>query len=249
MGGVAVEEDSPLWSGWSLVLYPDAGEAGGSLVVPVSSRSRRRGRSDPERARQEAARRARSKLRRYCAANRLNRLGTLTYAGDGCHDARAFRGDMAAFFRSLRGLLDGRRLPYVWVSEWHKSGHGLHAHFAVGCYIPRGKIEQAWGRGFVHIKLLGGLPVGSTALHEARRAAGYLGKYVGKDFDAKRAAGLHRYDVAQGFQPHCERIRGRSEHQVLAAASQAMGADPVEVRRSVEVDGYDGPPWVWAAWR
>lgn len=36
----------------------------------------------------EADRCAGSKLRRYCAANSLNRLGTLTYAGSGCHDRR-----------------------------------------------------------------------------------------------------------------------------------------------------------------
>ena len=74
-------------------------------------------------------------------------------------------------------------LPYVWVPEWHKTGHGLHLHFAVGRFVPRGMIEQAWGHGFVHIKLLGDLPVGSGALAEARQAAGYLSKYVGKSFD------------------------------------------------------------------
>ncbi len=55
-------------------------------------------------------------------------------------------------------------MPYVWVPEWHKSGHGQHVHFAVGRFVPRRVIEQAWGRGFVHIKLLGDLPVGSGAL-------------------------------------------------------------------------------------
>ncbi len=44
-------------------------------------------------------------------------------------------------------------------------------------------IERAWGHGFVHIKLLSDLPVGSTSLPEARRAAGYLSKYVSKSFD------------------------------------------------------------------
>ncbi len=37
----------------------------------------------------EAQRRARTKVRRYVAANRLDRLGTLTYRGDGLHDERA----------------------------------------------------------------------------------------------------------------------------------------------------------------
>ena len=33
-------------------------------------------------------------------------------------------------WRSLRSALGGAALPYLWVPEWHKSGHGLHAHFA-----------------------------------------------------------------------------------------------------------------------
>lgn len=233
--------------GWRLSLYPDAGEAGGCFYGPPSGRKPTG--SDPERAKAEAARRARSKVRRYCAANRLNRLGTLTYAGEGCHDPKALRSDLGAFFRSLRSGLGGDSFPYVWTPEWHKSGHGLHAHFAVGQFIGRRKVEEAWGRGFVHIKLLGDLPVGSSSLDEARVAARYLSKYIGKDFGHGRAAGLHRYEVAQGFQPEVERIRGRSSHEVLQAAAALMLRWPDEVFRSEDVEGYEGPPWVWASWR
>ena len=45
---------------------------------------------------------------------------------------------MGEFFRSLREGLDGRPLPYVWVPEWHKTDHGLHAHFA----FDRGRLFQ-----------------------------------------------------------------------------------------------------------
>src|SRR4051795_2773209 len=111
---------------WALSLYPDAGEGGGCLssarrAVPSG------GRPDSGRAAEEAARRARAKIRRYAAANRLNRLGTLTYRGEGCHDAIALRGHLAEFFRGLRGGLDGSSLPYLWVPQWHPGGHGLHA--------------------------------------------------------------------------------------------------------------------------
>ena len=153
-------------TGWSLTVYPGAGEAGGCFV---SSRERAGGTGvrgqarDPERSRLEAGRRARATLRRYCAANGLNRLGTLTYAGEGVHDPAVVKADVAAFFTRLRALRGGDRVPYVWVAEWHKTGHGLHLHFAVGEFIPRGLIEQAWGHGFVHIKRLGGPPVGSGA--------------------------------------------------------------------------------------
>lgn len=198
----------------------------------------------------EAGRRARANLRRYCAANRLNRLGTLTYRGAGCHDPAQIRADLGDFFRSLRDSLGGDPFPYVWVPEWHKSGHGLHAHFAVGQFIKRGLIESAWGRGFVHIKLLGGLPVGSGTLSEARRAAGYLSKYVAKTFtdESARVLGRHRYDVAQGFKPEAVTITGSSVEAVLEEASGVFDEAPSSTWFSRDVETWDGPPAVWAQW-
>ena len=128
------------------------------------------------------------KVRRYCAANRLNRLGTLTYAGSGNHDpARAPR-------RPGASSSGGSGAPSASASRTCgcpsgiPGGHGLHAHFAVGRWIAHGAIKRAWGRGIVHIKLLGDLPVGSGTLGEARLAARYLAKYVGKDLAAAAAA-------------------------------------------------------------
>ncbi|MGG7655358.1 rolling circle replication-associated protein [Kocuria rosea] len=149
-------------AGWRLSLYPDAGEGGGCFVS-----SQRPDRSyvapgsavDPERAAQEAARRARAKLRRYCAANRLHRLGTLTYGEPRCTDPRLVRAHTGLFFRQLRDSLGGDPLPYAWVPELHKDGVHFHVHFAVGRYISRHLISEAWGREFLHIKLLGDLPV------------------------------------------------------------------------------------------
>jgi hypothetical protein len=230
---------------WALSLYPEAGEGGGCLsvrrmVLPSG------GPPNVERASEEAARRARAKIRRYAAANRLNRLGTLTYRGEGCHDPIRLRADLAAFFRGLRG--EGA-LPYLWVPQWHPGGHGLHAHFAVGRYVPRRLIEHAWGHGFVHIKLLDGLPVGSGTLGEARLAARYLSRYVGRDVeDERRLAGLHRYEVAQGFQPAKVECYGESADDVINRASELMGAGPERVWLSSSVEGWRGPPACWAQW-
>jgi hypothetical protein len=235
-----------------LALYEAAGEAGGSFrhSWEPSRSGGGVGAADPERSAAEAARRARTRLRRYCAANRLNRLGTLTYRGTGCHDPRRVRGDLHEFFRGLRRLLGGEAFPYVWVPEWHKTGHGLHAHFAVGRFIGRRLIERAWGRGFVHIKLLGDLPVGSGAWHEARLAAWYLAKYVAKGLDdrARRPKGLHRYEVAEGFQPLPVTVHGRTVREALVAASERMGGAPVRVWQSREEPEWQGPPAVWAQW-
>jgi hypothetical protein len=157
---------------WSFSLYPEAGEGGGCLSVRRSVVASSDRPPNVQRAREEAARRARAKIRRYGTANGLNRLGTLTYRGGGCHDPLRLRADLAGFFRGLREGLGGP-FAYVWVPQWHPGGHGLHAHFAVGRFVPRGLIERCWRGGFVHIKLLGGLPVGSGERAEARLAARY----------------------------------------------------------------------------
>jgi hypothetical protein len=238
---------------WSLSLYPDAGEAGGCYVGAsrrVPEYVVRGAAADAARSAQEAGRRARATLRRYCAANRLNRLGTLTYAGEGCHDPLQVRADVAEFFRALRTARGGKPLAYVWVPEWHKTGHGLHVHFAVGRYLPRSVIADAWGRGYVHIKLLGDMGVGSGPREEARRAAGYLSKYVAKTFadPQARALGLHRYDVAQGFKPEMVSIRGRDLGDVMGQACDVFEAAPAHVWSSFDVPDWDRPPAVWAVW-
>jgi hypothetical protein len=244
-------------AGWTLTLWPGAREAGGSFRYsrePDTSASSRDG-SEPDldRSRAEAARRARATVRRYAAANRTNRLGTLTYGGTGCADPVHLRADVGEFFRNLRTGLGGAALPYIWTVEDHRvhddgTWHGLHVHFAVGRYVPRRLIEQAWGRGFVHIKLIGQLPVGSGKVEEARAAARYLSKYIGKAFESERLPGLHRYDVAQGHQPVRERLTGRSAADVLAMATEKMGRSPSVVWSSASAFQWHGPPSVWASW-
>lgn len=246
-------------AGWALSLYPAAGEASGSFrsSTPHARQGGRGAPPDETRSEEEAARRARGKVRRYCAANGLNRLGTLTYRGSGNHDPIQLRTDVASFFRSLRGKL-GDAFPYLWTPEWHPGGHGLHVHFGVGRYIHRSWIEEAWGRGFVHIKLLGDLGAGSTRLDEARVAARYLGKYVGKDLtpagegptgaQRRRAGGLHRYEVAQGFQPQAAQIKGRSAREALDLASERMGRRPAYVWESWNERRWFGPSAIWASW-
>jgi len=231
---------------WTFSLYPQAAEGGGCFV-PRFAPEPRGGPPNPERSRGEAERRARSKLRRYCAANRLNRLGTLTYAVS-CGDPGQLRADVGEFFRGLRRDLGGKAIPYAWTSEWHPGGHGLHVHFAVGRYVRQRLIREVWGRGIVHIKLIGDLPVGSGALDEARVAASYLAKYVSKNIASERVPGLHRYEVAQGFQPEQVRLAGSSEQAAIAEASEQMGGPPSRVWRSSEAEGWRAPPAYWCAW-
>ena len=238
--------------GWALSLCEAAGEAGGSFrasIQPPRSGQIVGPAEDPVRSAAEAARRARGKVRRYCAANRLNRLGTLTYAGAGCHEMEQLVVDVGRFFRRLRAETGGDPLPYLWVPEWHPGGHGLHVHFAVGQYIKRSLIERAWGHGFVNIKLLGDLPVGSGSLGEARKAAGYLSKYIGKAFADTRVPGRNRYDVAQGFQPAITPVWGTSRAEAIRDASSRMGGrQPSYVWSSDSKSDWHGPPAVFVQW-
>jgi hypothetical protein len=231
---------------WGVSLFPDAGEG---VAVFHSADARRRVGSggDPEESRRVAARRARTQVRRYCAANRLNRFATLTYAPPFCRDPRGLREHMGRFFRTLRRQLGGDALPYLWTGELHADGLRWHAHFAVGRYVAQKKIESAWPYGFVHIKLLGDLPYGSVALDQARVAARYLSKYVGKSF-AEQRQGLHRYEVAQGFAPRREGARGRSSEEVLAWAAARMGRTADLVQHSADWPGHQGPPVVFFSW-
>jgi hypothetical protein len=252
--------DAVLWKQrgyWVLTVYGDAREASGSF----RSAARLGGPAeepDPGRSAVEGARRARVQIRRYCAANRLNRLGTLTYA-EACHDQEQVRADVAAFFKRLRRAIvvkelpakfkPGDPFPYLWVPEWHPGGHGLHLHFAVGRYIPRQAIEQAWGHGFITIRQLNGLSTGSGPLEEARLTARYLAKYAAKDLDDQaRRFGLHRYEVAEGFQPVALELQGRSPEELIEQASALLGCKPKRVSHSANWKQWQGPPSFTVEW-
>jgi len=112
----------------------------------------------------------------------------------------------------------------------------------------QGLIRSAWPHGFTHIKLLGDLPVGSGAIEEARAGARYLARYIAQWEQEERSAGLHRYEVAQGFQPGRVTVEGRSADEVLSLASERFGFAPASVWRSQSEKDWHGPPAVWAAW-
>jgi hypothetical protein len=204
---------------------------------------------DVDRSLEAAAVRARGQIRRYTVANRLNRLGTLTYAPPFCCDPLQLRADVADFWIRLRGLLGGKGYPYVWVPELHADRERWHVQFAVGRYIKRSLIESAWaGRGWVHIKLLGDLPARSSAAAEARIAGKYVSKYVTKDLQA--LGGLHRYEVGQGFQPERFSLSAESDQEAerLVSFEWFGGEEPEVSWRSWHKEEHDGPPMLWMQW-
>jgi hypothetical protein len=235
--------------GWVVGLYPDAAEASGTFQYRARVRRERfvGPALDPERSAHEAARRACAMVRRYAVANRLDRLATLTYAGDGQFDERSFKRDMHAFGRRLRAALGGARYPYLYVPEWHPGGHGLHAHALFGQYVPQALLREAWGFGIADIRRRAhGIEAGSIA--STRRAVGYISKYISKSFDAPRVKGLHRYELAQGFQPRVERIVGSSRRDALDQVSERMGREPTRLWVSDQSKDWKGPSALWVCW-
>ena len=126
------------------------------------------------------------------------------------------------------GCVGGAAFPYVWVPEWHKSDHGLHLHFAVGAV--RAAFDDRVARGDAGSSTSSGSAIcrsGRVAVVRRGVAAGYLSKYVSKSFEqdaSSRALGLHRYDVAQGFQPQVRRLPGCVGGQCDRAGCGIMGA-------------------------
>jgi hypothetical protein len=239
---------------WELSLYPEAGEAGGSFksaargpvewVPPGAAK-------DPERSRAEAARRAGAKVRRYCAANDLDRMITLTYRRPFCTEPQQIRDDVHQFVKDLRRELGGEPFPYVWVPELHKKGHKFHAHIAVGTYIPVRLIRDVWGRGHVGIDINSHIPSTATPWQRSRIASRYLSKYVRKSFElggAFRPLGKHRYEIGQGFLPRVVQHSADTLDECIDFALTQMGPHLDYQWFSVLDETFTGPPSLFLSW-
>ena len=174
-------------SGWILSVCPAAGEAGGCFVPKRRRSSARWG----VRTLNAPGRRRLDVLGAGCAGTALrtglNRLGTLTYAPPFCTDPGEVRRHAG---RVLPEPADARsaasRCRTCGCRSSTPTGRGSTCTSRWVATSSAALIDEAWGHGIVHIKLLGDLPVGLGALAEARHAAGYLSKYVGKSFEDAR---------------------------------------------------------------
>lgn len=71
---------------------------------------------------------------------------------------------------------------------------------------------------------------------------------AGKSLGEDRPAGLHRYDLAQGFSPAAVRVAGSSADAVFAQASELFGAQPSYRWSSAEVPEWRGGVAIWGQW-
>jgi len=190
--------------------------------------------------------RASGTLRRYSKANLLRFLWTPTYAVEP-PDRTTVTGHWRLFFRRLQRRFG--RQPLAAVTETGSARGRLHGHFGASRFLSIEVVQSCWPWGRVHV----GDPWRMPGKLESGELAAYLAKYVKKGFAGlpddspkHRAAGEHRYLVAQGFQP--ERVSGRapSARRVLAGVMDVMGV-PERVFAYGE-RGADPFYGYWASW-
>jgi hypothetical protein len=167
------------------------------------------------RARDAAAQRARSNVRRRCKHLQLCELVTLTYRENMVDRDRLMR-DFDVFMKRLRRLVPD--LHYVAVAERQKRG-AWHMHIAVprvlSHYAYRGHLVRSYDllrslwRGIVGADN-GNIDVARRrrVRGSLRRLAGYLSKYIGKAFaDDTRPAHIKAFTASRGKLPQATLVR------------------------------------------
>jgi len=206
-----------------------------------------------ERSKTEAARRAKTKVRRICRTHQLKYMVTLTFPGDGVHDYdRALR--LVQDFIHDHGNLLGRGGIWLATPELHPSGHGWHWHVLVAKrftkseleslrvgwtqYLRRHSMEPSGGARFVRIDV--------KQWGNASQAAGYAAKYVGKTFeDGQLGKYRKRYLVSRGVNIECNKGGANTLAEVEKVLDQIEG---IHVYKSSDDSDRDGPPMVWGSW-
>lgn len=180
-------------------------------------------------------------MRRYCVSNRLDRLGTLTYAPEHLPESWVdCWEDIEDLRRKLYAEL-GERLPLVFTIERGDGGR-LHVHFAFGRYLPEDLVRRLWGRGFVSLRKLN--VQGTGKRERCRRAAAYVSKYVTKsdNSEAGRDFNGRRYSTSHGFGCVRRSTAVGSFAEGIALAHEWVGGAVVWSWSSADDPDWLGPP-------
>lgn len=127
------------------------------------------GTSFRESNRDRVNRRAKGNIKRLVLSQGLRYMWSLTYAENMCDSERGWA-DFRKFTRRLR-----KEFPFCkWlvVLEYQDRG-AVHFHFVTDCWFPHDLITRLWDRGFVFVSDFG---------EDLMKCAGYLGKYLSKNF-------------------------------------------------------------------
>lgn len=238
-----------LRASWVLTEHVDTGEVAiwWRTPPPVEPNTGVRGSGGP-RAAAEAERRARATLRRWCVRNEADRLATLTYAPEHLPEDRdgVWR-DVERFRRRLRDQMGEAAPPVAAVIE-RGAGGRLHVHLALGGYVAKSVLAEAWGYGFVDVRKL--KIAGRGRRERCRRAAAYLAKYVskssGSEADAERGFNRRRYSVTKGYSVVARSRVVESVGVALELAQALIGGSVCWSWCSSESEDWPGPPLIVA---
>jgi hypothetical protein len=225
-----------------LRVYPKCGEAVVSLLQrerAAADRSRKGERAhDPQRCRENAARRAKSTFRRFCKQHRLCFMWTLTYGDGGQRDLAQLRRQV----ERLRAKVireTGRDFPYAYVVEFHKDGERLHVHMAVPFFFDQRRLTTLWGHG--HVWCSDKRQRGECRFIGAERAVRYMAKYMAKAFE-DGDFGRHRYERARGWAVETYDVRVFDFGDGQRVAEEVFGGKPRFVLDSADVEDWQAPP-------
>ena len=192
---------------------------------------------DPDRCRQEAARRARRELRRFCKEHRLFFMWTLTYGHGGQRDLTKLRRQIERLMAKMVEERGGRRFPWAYVPELHADEERWHVHVAVPFWFDQRRLTVLWGHG--HVWCTDKRKRGECSFVGAVRAASYLAKYVDKTF-GESEFGRHRYEVARGWKIHSYQVRVRDLDDGQRYAEAVFMGSPTYVWNSAESEDWAG---------
>lgn len=200
------------------------------------------------RAATEAARRARSKVRRYAVRNGCDRLVTLTYSDEYLPDTwQAVWDDIERFRRRLTKALGVAPAMVATIERGELNGR-LHVHIALDRFVPESVLAEAWGRGFVSVRKI--KVSGRGKRERCRRAAAYISKYVTKAYEngdgdgdgEGRAFNGRRYSVTKGYAPTQRSWAVSTRFEGLEVLRALCGGEVVWSWSSASAPEWRGPP-------
>jgi hypothetical protein len=218
-----------------------------------------RGMGDPEASESSSVRRARTMVRRWCVQNKVDRGITLTCKPERMVYDIASAWELINTFRiAMRAI--GMDCMLI-VPERCKDGQ-IHFHGAIPRWVDHQALEDAWGHGWVLIKKPK-TSRGTGARGRSRILAGYLSKYLGKEFgkatEAEDGASRpgsdassppsptifngKRYTTSRGFTVRKVSTRTTSMFDAYRVMLSDLGATSLElVWTSSAADDWCGPP-------
>jgi len=226
---------------WLLTIRPKCGEA--VMVCQVPKReSTSPSKPNPDRAQEEARRRAGVQVRRLVAEHKLTRMWTLTLRDATLPEERAqVVLKLQQFLRRVR--LELPQVVWLAVLEWHPGGHGWHIHIVVNKFVPKQWISGAWKHGFVDVRRIS-VKGDSSSRQAVSKAASYLAKYVTKappEGTPPHVAGDHRYFRPLGL-GLTELVAEGSYEEMVMLAWQYFPAGVGWMWHSKQDQGWRAPP-------